>query len=132
MWRCQPDTMRVKLDENLGTRTQGQFRDAGHDVQSVLEEELGGATDADIFQVCQAEGRCLVTLDLDFSNVVIYPPERSAGIVVLRLSRNPSLNLLQVLVAQFLEAVEHTPVNGQTWIVEANRIRIHQQPDTDA
>jgi len=34
-----------------------------------------------------AEGRCLVTLDLDFSNPFLFPPEDYAGIVVLRPRR---------------------------------------------
>ncbi len=46
-------------------------------------EKLQGASDDDIFAVCCNESRVLVTLDHDFGQVLRYPPERSAGIVIL-------------------------------------------------
>lgn len=49
-----------------------------------------------------------------------------AQTVVLRIPRNPSLALLESLVAQFLLAVGSMPVEGKLWIVEPGRVRIHQ------
>ena len=87
--------MNFKLDENFGTRTQDIFRDAGHDVATVWEEELQGSADPQIYEVCRAENRCLVTLDLDFADVVRFPPEQTEGIAVIRVPQNPSLSLLE-------------------------------------
>ena len=70
--------MRFKLDENFGTRTQHIFRGAGHDVQTVREEALRGASDWHLYEVCCAEQRCLVTLDLDFADVTRFPPEKTS------------------------------------------------------
>lgn len=47
--------MRFKLDENFGTRTQRIFKSTGHDVQTVREESLQGASDQDLYEVCCAE-----------------------------------------------------------------------------
>lgn len=44
--------MNFKLDENLGTRTQAIFREAGHQVYTVLEQNLSGSADTSIFKVC--------------------------------------------------------------------------------
>ena len=60
--------MRFKLDENLGRQTIYLFLEAGHDIATVAEQELQGATDNDLIDVCRDEARVLVTLDLDFSN----------------------------------------------------------------
>ncbi|MFZ5915768.1 MAG: DUF5615 family PIN-like protein [Chloroflexota bacterium] len=62
--------MKFKLDENLGTRLQQVFKDAGHDVATVREEKLHGASDQALYEMCCREKRCLVTLALDFANVV--------------------------------------------------------------
>src|SRR5260370_26797629 len=39
------------------------------------------------------ENRCLVSLDLDFADVVRFPPHRTSGIAVLRLPHGASLSL---------------------------------------
>jgi predicted nuclease of predicted toxin-antitoxin system len=124
--------MKFKLDENFGTRTQHVFKDAGHDVQTVREESLEGATDQYLYQVCCEEQRCLVTLDLDFADVIRFPPQETGGIVVIRVSRNPTLALLERLVRQFLESLNRMSVEERLWIVEIDRIRIHQtgEPST--
>ncbi len=119
--------MKFKLDENFGERTQQIFQDAGHDVQTVRQEALQGTSDQHLYTACSEEQRCLVTLDLDFANVIRFPPERTAGIVVIRLPCNPSLPLLEKLVRQFLEAVNQLPVEKTLWVVEAERIWIHQK-----
>ena len=121
--------MKLKLDENFGTRTQSLFRAAGHDVETVYQEDLSGATDRQVYSACIAENRCLVTLDLDFANVLRFPPDRTAGISVIRLPRNPSLPILEQLVRHFLEALEQIPIAGRLWIVEIDRIRIHTEDD---
>ena len=69
--------MKFKLDENIGAHTQRIFDQAGHDVKTVFEESLSGTADEELFRICQAEQRCLVTLDLDFSNVLRFPPEQA-------------------------------------------------------
>jgi len=64
--------MRFKLDENLGRRGVSALRDLGHEVATVPDEGLASATDKKLIAVCREEGRCLVTLDLDFANPVLY------------------------------------------------------------
>jgi len=118
--------MKFKLDENFGTRTRQVFRSAGHDTQTVRDESLQGSSDRVLYDSCCAEQRCLVTLDLDFADVTRFPPDKTAGVAVMRVPRNPSLPLLEDLVRQFLQAVDAMPVRGQLWIIEAGRIRVHQ------
>lgn len=118
--------MKFKLDENFGTRTQSLFLTGGHDVHTVYQESLQGATDEKIYQTCQEERRCLITLDLDFANVLRFPPTKTEGIAVIRLPRNPSLSILEQLVSQLLIALEDMSITGMLWIVELGRIRVHQ------
>ena len=119
--------MKFKLDENIGVRAQNLFLNAGHDIHTVRDEGLNGEPDTVLFEACCDEQRCLVTLDLDFSDVTRFPPTQSAGIVVIRVPRNPSLHLFQHLCEQFLTMLSQTSVQHQLWIVELGRIRVHQQ-----
>jgi predicted nuclease of predicted toxin-antitoxin system len=118
--------MKFKLDENLGSRTQHLFRAEGHDVETVRSQGLAGASDTHPFTVCQDEHRCMVTLDLDFADVVRFPPAKSGGVVVIRMPRNPSLPFLELLVRQFLWALKDMSVEGKLWVVEMGRIRVHE------
>lgn len=72
--------VRFKLDENLPRDAEVLLRDAGHDVQTVLEENLGESADPEILDACLTERRILITLDLDFSDIRLYPPASHNGI----------------------------------------------------
>jgi len=122
--------LKFKLDENFGSRTQHLFQAYGHDVQTVRMQGLQGSPDPYLFEVCRVEQRCLVTLDLDFADVLRFPPSLSNGIVVIRLPRNPSLALLEQLVRQFLQTLAHISIERRLWIVEPSRIRVHES-ETD-
>ena len=69
--------MKFKLDENFGNRTQKIFELFSYDVQTVRAEALQGAPDQMRYEICCQEQRCLVTLDLDFADVIRFPPQQT-------------------------------------------------------
>lgn len=123
--------MKFKLDENLGNEVQKIFHDSSDDIQSVRDENLQGTSDQNLYNICCKEKRCIITLDLDFSDVTRFSPKKTSGIVILRFPKNASYTILKKLIGQFLEARKTMPLDGQLWIVELNRIRVHQQKDED-
>ena len=117
--------MLFKLDENLGRRGLKQFRDAGHDVMTVHDQRLCGRPDAQVIDVCGMEKRCLITLDADFADTLTYPPEKHAGIVLLRLPRKPVLNDIDVAVETVIDALNRgADINGKLWVVRRKTIRL--------
>ena len=74
----------VKLDENMGRSHVELLRAAGYQVDRVTDEGLSGAADPAVWQRVQAERRFFITLDLDFSDVRLYPPGSHAGVLLLR------------------------------------------------
>lgn len=121
--------MSLKLDENLGTRGRDLFLLAGHDVATVPEQGLCSATDTTLIDICRSERRCLVTLDLDFSNPLRFKPSDYAGIAVLRLPAKPTPDDLFDLVRTLIGGLAQQNIEGQLWIVQRGRIRVYQQEE---
>lgn len=122
--------MKIKLDENLDVRLAGLIERAGHDVETVRNQGLGGESDQRIFDVCRAEKRVLISQDLDFSNVLRFPPGSFHGLVVLR-GRDQLLRTIRRLLRATLALMEREPVAGKLWIVDENRIRIYPADEKD-
>lgn len=115
--------MRFKLDENLPLQLKHLLTESGHDAVTVLDQRMGGQTDAEVASACRLEDRVLLTQDIDFADIRTYPPGNYPGIVVFRLpsqSRNDLLEIGTVLI----ESLVRSSPNRQRWIVEESRIRI--------
>ncbi len=120
--------MRFKLDENLGIRGVEILRLAGHDVMTVRDQFLCGETDERLIDICRRESRCLITLDFDFADTLTYPPERFAGIILIRLPRTPVLNDVDVAMSAIVCALKQNgDMKGKLWIVRKTNIRQYQQ-----
>ena len=115
--------MRLKLDENLGRRTARIFAEAGHDVATVIGQGLAGFSDSDLLSVCVAEGRALVTLDLDFANPLRFDPAISAGIAVLRVPDLPGPRYIDRAATLLVGALGGADLSGQLWVVDRGRVR---------
>jgi len=114
---------KFKLDENLPTEAAGLLRSAGHDAVTVMDEQMGGRPDDDVASLCQAEGRVVVTLDLDFADIRVYPPADYPGMIVLRLARLDKQRVLSVM-QRLLPVLEQEPLSGRLWIVDEASVRI--------
>ena len=118
--------MRVKLDENLGRAHAKLITDFGHEAERVTDEHLSGATDETVWSKVSVEWRFFITLDLDFSDVLRFPPGSHPGILLLRphnTSRAAVLNvLLRILNGQGFESLA-----GSLSVADEFRTRIRSK-----
>lgn len=124
--------MKVKLDENLGRRVAGLLREAGHDAVTTQAQGLSSSTDRSLLGACRAEGRCLITPDLDFGNPLLFRPKVYAGIAVLRLPPKPTPGHLTILTRTLIGGLARGTIESKLWIVEPGRIREYQEPEGEA
>ncbi|MBV9804140.1 MAG: DUF5615 family PIN-like protein [Solirubrobacterales bacterium] len=69
--------MKVKLDENVPRRAAQLLGGRGHQIDTVLDEGLGGAPDADVLRAATSDGRLLVTLDRGLARRAQLPARRA-------------------------------------------------------
>ena len=117
--------MKFKLDENIGGRGLELLQVAGHDVMTVRDPGLAGAKDERLFATCASEGRALITLNHDFGQVMRFPPEQSAGVIVLEVEPRASVSAILDRLSEFLAVLGTRSVFGSLWVVEPGRVRIH-------
>ncbi|MGP8089139.1 MAG: DUF5615 family PIN-like protein [Syntrophobacteraceae bacterium] len=115
--------MKFKIDENLPVEIADLLNGAGYDALTVSDQNLSGTADPEIISKCNSEERALISLDLGFANIHIYPPENLPGLIVLRLKSQDKPHVLEVF-SRFISTLSGEPVTGNLWIVEENRIRI--------
>lgn len=117
--------MRFKVDENLHVEVADLLRGQGHDALTVFDQGLRGRDDHDIADICRSEGYILLSLDLDFSNILMFPPKDYPGLIVLRL-RNRGRAAVRRVVTRVMEYLGKESIAGHLWIVDEYRIRIHR------
>lgn len=115
--------MKFKIDENLPTEFAEILQECGYDAMTVYQQKLKGEKDPILLEICQQEGRILITLDLDFANIKNYPPEQFLGIIVFRVSRQDKPYLLSIL-QNIIPLFKQEKIKNHLWIVEEKRIRI--------
>jgi predicted nuclease of predicted toxin-antitoxin system len=120
--------MRFKIDENLPLEVAELFNAEAHDAVTVNDEALHGTVNAQLAQICRAEDRILVTLDIGFADIRNYPPQLLPGIIVLRLGRLDRNHILDT-VRRTLPLMAQEPLAQSLWIVEENQIRIRRSED---
>jgi predicted nuclease of predicted toxin-antitoxin system len=117
--------VKFKLDENLGAIGQQILIADGHDVMTVSEQSLGGAADEFLFGICCDERRALVRLDQDFAQTLRFAPERSSGIIVLRIGGRLSPSKIELCMRTLMHFAKSNDPTHSLWIIEPGRVRVH-------
>ena len=119
--------MNVKLDENLPNSLVKIFAQYGHHAATVAEEGLAGTKDEPLFEQVKTEGRLFVTLDLDFSDIRVFPPNTHPGIIVIRPS-SKGAQALRLIVRRLLQQIELETLRYALTIVDEIRVRSRRTP----
>jgi predicted nuclease of predicted toxin-antitoxin system len=94
------------VDENIPLITVQALRDQGHDVCAIHDPAYKGIADSAVWQMCQREGRLLITTDKDFAQ---YRNEGHYGVLIIRLRRPNSRTIHE----RVLQAI--VQFNEQSW-----------------
>jgi predicted nuclease of predicted toxin-antitoxin system len=119
--------MRFLADMGVASRVVEWLREQGYDARHLREEQLQRLPDDQIFRKAVAENRVVLTLDLDFGEIVAFSGQQNVSVVLFRLqnTRAPHvIDRLRVVLQEALSALEQ----GAVVVVEESRFRIRRLP----
>jgi len=117
--------MKFLLDENIPIEAAQGLNKLGHDVKTAIELNLKGKSDNLIFETVKKLNRVLITLDLDFSNILNYPPKSHPGIIIVRVN-NPSRKKIVEALVQFIKNIKPEEILHSLVILEDREYRIRK------
>src|SRR3954471_9010048 len=120
-------TVKLKLDENISRYLKQSLAGYGHDVATAADEGLLAQPDTAVAAACRAESRMLLTLDIEFADLRLYPPGSHAGMVVFRPRSFGPLAVNRELQAS-VQATHLAVLMGCVVIVEPGRVRVRRPP----
>ncbi len=123
------ETRRVafKLDENLSRHLKAELQAIGFDARTVEEEGLLSRPDQEVAAAAKQEDRILLSLDLDFANVVRFPPGTHPGIVLFRPA-GFGPGTVNRLITAFVREYALSNLFGCLVVVEPGRVRVRRPP----
>lgn len=118
--------MQFLLDANLPYSGKIVFEQVGYTVEHVRDLNLQNAPDAVIASWAQQHKATLVTRDLDFANILRFPPKNYFGIIVLRLDSTATATDIKTTLGLFIQNVELLQLEGSILILEPHRWRLRR------
>jgi predicted nuclease of predicted toxin-antitoxin system len=115
--------MLFKIDENLPLEIAQLLSRAGHDAKTVHDQQLQDVKDSILLKNCDSENRILITMDADFSDIRMYPPQEHEGIIVLKIGNQSKKHVVEVFQT-VLGLMKKEPLKKRLWIVEETMVRI--------
>ena len=120
-------SLQFLVDACVDVRLARWLREQGFDARHLHDEDLQRPPDEEIFAKAIAEGRVVVTHDLDFGEIGALTRGRKASVIVFRL-HNPRLPQLIERLSSVLSDSTEALRQGAVVIVEDARHRIRPLP----
>lgn len=78
-----------------------------------------------VLQYAIENSRVLVTLDADFAHILRFPPERTAGVVRLKV-HPPTEDRIRASIRRALSLLEATDLRGCLAVVDEDKVRVRR------
>lgn len=115
------------IDEDLPRTLASELTSAGFPATDVRDVNLSGTPDPIIHRYAQQHGLVLVSADVEFGNVILYPPGTHAGIILLRIPNELAAPKLRARVVAFVRTIPPDRWRGRLFVVEPDRVRIRDR-----
>ncbi len=119
--------MKLLLDMGLAPRTADYLNQLGHDASHLRDRGQARLADHEIMREAEAEGRIVVTFDLDFARIIAIQRLARPSIILFRLERFTT-DEVHAILAGLLATYESELFAGAIVVVDAHRVRLRMLP----
>jgi predicted nuclease of predicted toxin-antitoxin system len=119
--------MKFLADMGISKKCVLWLRRKGYDVIHLSEQGLQRMTDKDIYQKAALEGRIILTIDLDFSNIAAFSKAKLPSVIIFRLSNESGENVINHL-SPLIERYCKELTDGTIVSVEDKKARLRKLP----
>lgn len=123
---AKTDNIKFLTDECIGLPTLTFLRDLGYNVLTAKEAKLKSKPDIEIIKWAIKENRILITEDIDFGNILLYPPKLHTGIILLRF-RHQLENKIHHMLSCLLKELKPKDFKKTLIIVDAEKYRLRKE-----
>lgn len=117
--------MRFLADMGVHRRVVDWLEEQGYEVAHLSDLGLHTLPDPQIFEKAAAEGRVVLTFDLDFGEITAYAKGKRAGVVLFRLHNTRAQHVIDRL-SRVLADSSAALTEGAIVIVEEGRHRVRR------
>lgn len=117
--------MTIIIDQCVPRKFLKLLKTWGYDAEALTEHIPANSPDVDVLALVQKLDAVLLTVDLDFSNILDYPPASYQGIIVGRYEISDELVFSSTL-KQMLTELYRDNLRGCLVIVEPQRYRVRK------
>lgn len=116
--------MKLFLDENIPRLAVNELKTLGFEVEHASEVGLKGANDRLIAEYAKKQMAILITKDLEFGSLIVYPKGTHYGLIVLRLPNYFTAENVVRVLKDFIKNVELHDLIGKMIVLELHKYRI--------
>lgn len=114
--------MKFLIDENIRLEVSEYLITEGHDVKRVPS----GIQNGNVIKLAVADRRILITSDVHFSNILMYPPHKYNGIIRFKIHPPSAVKEVNALKKLLLEVSSQSKFDKRLFVVEENEFRVRK------
>lgn len=118
--------MNLLADHCVFGQTVRLLREAGHSVVWLREIEKQEAEDEEVLQIARSQDAVLLTCDLDFGDILRYPPTTHEGILILRIDPPENLRTVHTILLDLLRITDRETLRTGLVIISSAGYRIRR------
>src|SRR3989338_2939631 len=123
--------MKLLIDECVLGQTAKLLKKEGFSIITLQELGKTSASNGTVINIAEKEKAVILTNDLDFGNLILYPLGSHAGIIVLRprIDTPEAINDVHKVLMRLLKELKPAEIEKSLIIVDRNKYRIKRKGD---